>query len=598
MGWEAWLTLGLLGLVLWGLAKNWMGPDLLLVGALTVLLVVAALTGTDRLPNVQQAVAGFGNPGPLTVGVLFVVVEGLVQTGAMARFVGPMLGRPQSIRGAQARMLMPVLSLSPFLNNTPIVAMFLPVVRDLCRRTGISPSKLLIPLSYAAMLGGTCTLIGTSTNLVVHGMMLQTPGLPGLSMFEIAWVGVPLVIVGVGFLLIFSPWLLPARRPAISLSDDPRQYSVEMLVDEQGPLVGQTIEQAGLRHLPSLFLAEIQREGEVMAAVAPQARLRGGDLLVFVGAVESMVDLRKFRGLSPATEQIVKLQEPITHRRLVEAVVAAACPLVGKTIREGGFRSRYEAVVIAVARSGERLGGKIGDIVLEAGDTLLLETGSNFVKSQRYARDFYLVSQLEDSAPPRHHRAGVAIAILVGMVLLAATGILDMLVAAMLAAGAMLLTRCCTGSEARRSIDLPVLVVIAAALGMGRALEISGAAAAIAQGLVHCAGDHPWLVLVAVYFATSLFTEFITNNAAAALLFPVALASAHSIGANPMPYLIAVMIAASSSFATPLGYQTNMMVYGPGGYRFSDFLRMGLPMNVVMMVVTVVVIPWVWPLQS
>jgi di/tricarboxylate transporter len=594
MAWEAWLTVGVVVFVLVALARNWAQPDIVMTGSLTILMVAGVISGSPLLPDAKAAVAGFGNAGPITVGVLFVVVQGLVRTGAMERLTHPFLGLPKTALGAQIRMLLPVSSLSAFLNNTPIVAMFMPVMTDWARKTGISPSRLFIPLSYASIFGGVCTLIGTSTNLVVAGMVLADGNLPTIGMFDIALIGLPCAAAGIVYILLFGRWLLPDRKPGLSLSDDPRQYTVEMIVEPSGPLVGKTIQQAGLRHLPGLYLAEIDRGGEVLAAVSPDRRLDGGDRLVFVGVVESVVDLRKMRGLQPATEQVFKLNGGMAGRCLVEAVVSRECPLVGKTIREGKFRGVYDAVVIAAARHGQRVRQKIGDIELQAGDTLLLETTREFADRQRNSRDFYLVSALEGSTPPRHERAWVALAILAAMIAAVTAGWLTMLTAAMLAAGLMLIARCCTGNEARASVDWRVLVVIGAALGVGRAMEISGAAGSIAHAIIGIAGDRPWLVLAAVYLVTTLFTELITNNAAAVLVFPIAVASARALGVNPMPFIFCIMVAASASFATPIGYQTNLMVYGPGGYRFSDYLRIGLPLNFLMLAIAVFLAPLIW----
>jgi di/tricarboxylate transporter len=595
MPWEAWLTISIVVLLIIGLARNWAAPDLLVVGSLSVLMLVGVVFGTDELPSPSDAVAGFGNSGLLTVGVLFVVVEGLVRTGGMTLITRPLLGQPRSILTAQARLILPVAGLSAFLNNTPIVAMFMPVVHDLCKKTGISPSKLFLPLSYAAIFGGICTLIGTSTNLVVNGLVVSQAKMPSLGMFDITWIGLPCALAGLTYLLLFNRWLLPDRKPPISFSDDPRQYTVEMIVQPSGPLVGQTIEQAGLRHLPGLYLAEIERNGQILPAVGPQERLFTGDRLVFVGIIESVVDLRKMRGITPATNQMFKLDSPRTQRSLIEAVVSDRCPLIGKSIREGRFRTHYNAAVIAAARSGKRINAKIGDVVLRSGDTLLLEAHASFAEEQRNSADFFLVSRIENSSPPRHERAWVALLILLAMVVVVTVEWLDMLTAAMIAGGLMILTRCCTGPEARRSVDWSVLIVIGAALGLGQALETSGAANTIAQNLIGFAGGNPWIVLLVVCFVTTLFTEMITNNAAAVLVFPIALSSAQSLGVNFMPFIMAIMVGASASFSTPIGYQTNLMVYGPGGYRFTDYLRIGIPLNLLIMAISVTLTPLIWP---
>jgi di/tricarboxylate transporter len=594
MGWEAWVTIGVVILLMAGLVRNWAQPDLLAVGCLTLLVAIGSFAGTDKLPSPKDAVAGFGNEGLLTVAVLFVVVMGLVQTSAMTLITQPLIGIPKTVYGAQTRLAVPVMFLSAFLNNTPVVAMFMPVVDDICKKTRISPSKLFIPLSYAAVIGGICTLIGTSTNLIVNGLIISA-GMPSMQIFDLAWVGVPCAIGGLAYLLLTSRWLLPERKSAFNFGDDPRQYTVEMIVEPHGPLVGQTIEKAGLRHLPGLYLAEIERNGEILSAVGPHERLHADDRLVFVGVVESVVDLRKIRGIRPATNQTFKLEAPRTKRCLIEAVVSDRCPLIGKSIREGQFRTRYSAAVIAVARSGKRVEGKIGDIVLQPGDTLLLEAHNDFVQERRNSKDFFLVSRVENSAPPRNERAGLALLILAAMVLSVAMNWIDILPAGLLAACLMILTRCCTGPEARQSIEWPVLVVIGASLGIGKALQTSGAAQVIAQNLINLGAGNPWTVLAVVYAVTMVFTELITNNAAAVLVFPIALSSAQALNVNFTPFAIAIMIAASCGFATPIGYQTHMMVYGPGGYRFTDFLKIGAPLDLICMVITVCLTPLVFP---
>ncbi|MCC5860208.1 MAG: SLC13 family permease [Ectothiorhodospiraceae bacterium] len=587
MIWEAWLTVAVVVSVLGVLSFSRTPPDVVFLGGVTVLLLSGVLTPA-------QAFGGLANQGLLTVAVLYVVVAGLQETGGIQWIVQRVLGRPRSLTHAQIKVMSPVAFLSAFLNNTPVVAMLIPAVSEWSRKFSLSNSKLMIPLSYAAILGGTCTLIGTSTNLVVNGLILERSPEHGLGMFDLAWVGVPVAAAGLLFILISSRWLLPDRRPALSQLSDPREYSVEMLVDREGPLVGRTIEDAGLRHLTGMFLAEIDRNGTVIPAVSPQERLQGGDRLVFVGIVESVVELQKIRGLTPATDQVFKLDGHRSQRNLVEAAVSATSPMVGRSIRDGRFRSVYDAVVIAVARHGERIRQKVGDIVLQPGDTLLLEARPQFIEQNRNNRDFFLVSRVEESASPRHEKAPLALGILVGMVALVTAGLFSMLEAALLAAGGMLVTGCVRPANVYRNIDWSVLVVIAAAFGLGAAMHETGVAFAIAKYVVGLSGDLPWVNLVVVYLLTALFTAVITNNAAAVLMFPIALALAGDLGLSFMPFAVAVMLAASASFATPMGYQTNLMVFGPGGYRFADFLRIGLPLNLVTGVVAVLVIPLVW----
>ena len=589
MGWEAWFTLGVVGLVFGVLMMRSFAADVIMMGGLTLLLVVGVLTP-------EQALAGLTNEGMVTVAVLFVVSAGLKETGAIHWIAGHLLGAPRSVAHAQFRVMAPVALFSAILNNTPVVSMMIPAINDWAKKYQISISKLLIPLSYAAIVGGTCTLIGTSTNLVVNGLLMsETEMREGLGLFDLAWIGIPCTLVTLIYILFVSKWLLPERKPVLNYAGDAREYVVEMLVEPQSPLVGKSIEEAGLRQLPGMYLIEIERGDRAMPAVAPHERLEANDHLVFAGVVDSVVDLQKIRGLTPATDQLFKLNSSRQDRCLIEAVVSDSCRLVGKTIREGRFRSVYNAAVIAVARNGEQVKGKIGDIVLRAGDTLLLEGHPSFSDQHRNSRDFYLVSRLEDSTPPSHERAWIAIAILVGMVVLVTAGVFSMLQAAMLAAGMMLITRCLSGSLARRAVDWSVLVVIAAAFGIGQALQATGAANAIAQLLSDFATGHAVVALGAVFAVTAILTSLITNNAAAVLMFPVVLSLAEKLDVSFMPFLITIMIAASASFATPIGYQTNLMVFGPGGYVFSDFIKLGVPLTALIGVVTVLITPLIWP---
>jgi di/tricarboxylate transporter len=583
------LTLGVIAATTYALVGLRAAPDLVLLGGLTILIVAGVVQPRDAL-------AGFANEGLITVAVLYVVAEGLRQTGGISFIGQQLLGQPKSLRVAQSKIMLPTAVMSAFINNTPVVAMVLPVINDWARKHRLSVSHLFLPLSYAAVLGGLCTLVGTSTTLVVNGLLIEeTNGKDALGMFDIAWIGVPATAVGLIYILTFGRWLLPERKPAITQLDDPREYSVEMMVDRGSPLVGKTIAEAGLRNLPGMYLMEIDRAGHVMAAVASTERLEADDRLIFVGVVESVVDLRKIPGLKPATDQVFEIDGPRTERCLVEAVVSNSCPLVRMTIRESRFRSRYNAAVIAVARNGQRIRKKIGDIELMPGDTVLLETHPSFVELQRNSRDFFLVGRVEDSSPPRHERAWVARAILAAMVVVVAFEQLSMLKAALLAAGLMILTRCCRGSEARRSIDWGVLLAMGAGLGIGRALQASGAAHEIAISLVGLVGNNPRLVLAIIYGITMIFTNLITAKAAAVLFFPIAIATAHGLDVSIMPFAIAVMVASAASLATPIGYQTNLMVYGPGGYRFSDYLRLGGPLSLLVWAITILIAPEVWP---
>lgn len=596
------LTLGTIGVCTVILTATRFAPDVVLVSGLAFLLVCGVVSPREGL-------GGFSEEALFTVAALYVVAEGVRQTGAMARLAGPLLGSPSSPAGAAVRLLTPAAAMSAFLNNTPVVAMLIPTVIDWARRLRLSASHLLLPLSYATMLGGLCTILGTSTTILVNGMLGDETfasefGTRSLGFFEIAWVGLPCCLVGLTFLMVASRRLLKDRRPPIDPVDDARNYTVEMIVDPNGPVAGRTIGQAGLRNLPGVFLAEIERDGNVVSNVSRQTPLAAGDRLVFVGAVGSVVDLKKMPGLSPATEELGKLNSSRLFRGLVEAVVSARSPLVGQTIREAQFRTRYNAVVIAVAREGERIPGKIGDIRVKPGDTLLLETQPDFTTLHRGSRDFLLVSKVDDSAPVRHERAWLALlvlgAMIAGAILIDAYDTRDdgpssMFIASLVAAAAMILLRCCTVVEAKRSVDPSVLVTMAAGIGLGHAMDATGAAELVASRSLAVSGGQAWASLAVVGLLTMIASNLITAKAAAVIILPIALRTAQQTGVDPMPFAVAIIVAAASSFATPFGYQTNLMVYGPGGYKANDFLRLGVPLSLVVWIVATGLIPLVWP---
>ena len=595
------LTLLVIIAIFGSLALTQLATDVVMLAGLTVLLIGGVVSP-------REALAGFANEGVMTVGILYVVVAGLRDTGAMSALAQQWFGRPRSVAAAQLRMMLPVAGMSAFMNNTPLVAAMLPAVSDWGRRLQIPLSQLLLPLSYAAILGGLCTLIGTSTNVVVAGLVRDAVAAGTLtnrlSFFTLTPIGLACAASGLAYIVLTTRWLLPHRGSPLRDTSDPRAYTIEMLVTADGPVAGRSIEDAGLRHLPGSYLAEVDRNGEVMAAVGANFRLVADDRLVFVGVVDAVLDLQKMRGLVPATDQLFKLDGPRTKRMLIEAVVSDQSPLLGKSIREGRFRTQYNAVVIGVARGGERLYQKLGDVVLEVGDTLLLEARPAFLQQQRDARDFFLVSGIEDSTPLSREKAPLALAILVMMVVSAtlfeqhpwfiAQGY-SMLHAGLVAAFAMLVTRCCSVEAARRTVDWPVLIVIATTIGIGTALQKTGLADLAAVGVTNLSASSPWLALATVYLVTMLATELLSNTTAAVLMFPIAIASAQALHVDHLPFIVAMTIAASCGFATPLGYQTHMMVYGPGGYRFADFLRFGIPLNLVVALTTIVLTPLLFP---
>lgn len=590
MSFEGWLTVSVVAVLLIALLRNWAPTDVLFITA-TSLLAAAGIISVD------EAFAGFGNSGVLTIAFLFVVVAGLRETGVLDQFGHHLLGRVRTPRRAMLRLSTVVMPMSAFLNNTPIVAMFVPVVLDWCRRNNVAPSKLLIPLSYLTILGGTCTVIGTSTNLVVNGLMIEN-GLPGMSLLELGKVGIPYAIVGAIYLCLFSDKLLPARNELLEQLDESRRdYLIQMSVQTTCRLCGKSVEAAGLRQLPGLFLIEILRAGEAITPVRPEDRIEAGDQLGFAGAVDGIIELQKIDGLVPVVGSDRELTtSERRERRMCEAVVSQHSSLNGITIRDAEFRERFGAVVLAVHRFGKRINGKLGDIALQPGDTLLMQTGPNFVQKHRHDAAFYLVSLVDQWRPLRRDRAWIAVVIFSVLLVLMATGQIPIAITTAIAAVAMLAFRCLSTESARQSIEWPLLITIASSFGVGAALQNSGAAAVVAELIVESTRElGPLAALAILYCVASLLTEVITNNAAAVLLFPFCIELADSYGVDSRPFMIALTLAASASFMTPIGYQTNMMVYGPGGYRFADFLRIGTPLNVLLGIVAVTLIPWVWP---
>lgn len=592
MDWQIILTLSVVLGVLAALIANVGAPDFLFIGATAILAAAGVISP-------KEAFAGFANSAVITVGALFVVAAGMRDTGILDYLGRKFLGRVRTTRQALGRLGCVALPLSAFLNNTPIVAMLMPVVIDWSRRHRVSPSKLLMPLSFLAILGGTCTLIGTSTNLVVAGLVLEAK-LEPITLFEITPVGVPYALAGLAFLYLFGDRVLPDRKELLEqLGETRREYLSEMLIEQPCRLIGQTVELAGLRQLPGAFLIEISRlDGTVISPVNPDTMLRAHDRLVFTGIVSSIVELERIPGLNPVADPAYEVSPRAQrNRRLCEAVISHTSPLIGKSIRDADFRARFGAAVVAVHRGGERVKEKVGDVILESGDTLLLQTQPHFLRAYRNDPAFYLISDVEEWRPLRPDRAWISLAIfavLIGMMVYRDDATL---LWAVLAGLALMATGCISAPEARKSIEWQALVMIGASFGVGAALEKSGAAKLIAHGLVDFTQSFggPLAGLIAIYLLTVVVTEIISNNAAAVLMFPFCIETAALFDVNSRPFVMAVLFGASAGFMTPIGYQTHMMVYGPGGYRFSDFMKAGAGMHLVLFPVAITLIPWMWP---
>jgi len=572
---DAWITAVTLAAMLGALALDRAAPAAVVLAATFSLLLLDVI-------DAGQAFAGFANPAPITVAALYVVARAAQKTALLSVLTTRLLGAGTG-RWSLLRLLGPTAAASTVFNNTPLVAMLIPDVQGWCRRRGVPASRYLLPLSYATILGGVVTVLGTSTNLVVSGLLEQRTGEP-LGLFELAPVGVPVAVAGLVALLVVAPRLVPDRLSAPEQAEaESRQFTIDMEVVPGGPLDGRTVAEAGLRELQGVFLVGIDRGGQLVSPVSPDRRIDEGDVLTFVGRVDQVVDLQRIRGLRSTEEKhLLALDSP--RQAFYEAVVGRASPLVGKTVREAEFRGRYQAAVLAVHRSGHRLDAKLGDVRLRHGDTLLLVAGSDFARHWGQRSDFLLVARL--GAEPSHATAKAPLvgAVTAAVVVLAALDVLPILEGALLGAGLLVAARVLTFAEARDAVDLDVVLLIGAAFGLGAAMEASGLATEVADALIGAFdGFGRAGIVLGVLVATAVLTEVVTNNAAAVVMFPIGLAVAGPAGVDLRTMAIAIAVAASASFVTPIGYQTNTMVYGPGGYRFADYVRVGLPLSAVVL---------------
>jgi len=587
MTWQAWFTLGIVVAIVVVLVRD-MLPPAAAIGSGTVALLAAGIISP------AEALSGFANPAPATIAALYIVAAAVAKTGVLAPLVRTVLGDGDRPRAAIARLAVPTTAASSILNNTPIVAMLAPQIERWAEARGQSPSKYLMPLSFAAILGGVVTLMGTATNIVVSGL-LEADGLAPLGFFEITKIGLPVAIIGIVLIVLLAPKVLPARRsPATTDSEEFRQFNVTMHV--LADLDGLTVEAAGLRHLRGVFLAQLERAGELVTPVGRDTALRTGDVLRFVGRVDQIVDLIAVPGLaSTEDQQVARLDAAdVAH---YEAVIGTSSLLVGTTLRLAGFRDRYQAVVTAIHRAGQRIDAKLGDVVLRPGDTLLVVADHGWGRRWRERADFALIARLDAAPPVAGRRAPVTGLVVAAMVAAAATGLVPLVTAALLGAAALVALRIVTTAEARTAVDLDVIITIAAAFGIAAGMQTSGLADTAATWMIGTFGEFgPVGALAGIILATVILKEIVTNNAAALLILPVALATASGLGLNPRAFALGVAVAAATPFLTPIGYQTNLMVYGPGGYRFSDYLRLGVPLTIAVVAVLLVGIPILWPL--
>ena len=582
----AWITIVTVLTMFTVLLLTKIRADLVFLGAIAILFVTGVL-------NAKEAFSGFSSTSVVIIGVLFVVVSGLTHTGVLQWIVKNLLGQPESYSKAVVRLMLPVAALSSFLSNTTVVALFVGIVKMWSKKLGISPSKLLIPLSYASGMGGVCTLIGTPPNLIISGLYAENTG-EAMNVLTTTVPGLFCLFIGVLSIIAMSK-LLPNRKAPESAFESTSEYTVELVVPSDNPHIGETVNEAGLNDVRGGNLIEVVHYDEFVSPANGEEILMGGDRLIYSGQIDEILDLKHSHGLVSADHHVFTLSEIDSSRQLRTAYVTFGSSLIGKSIGGTTFEKDNGLVLVAVARLGERIKQSPREVVLQAGDTLLLDCPPNMKinESSLTAKLHFFDS---DQVPNIGKKTLISTTIMMAMVVLSALNVIPLLQCAFLAAIAMLIFRCCNVDQAMKAINWEILMVFAGSVVLGIAIQKTGIAERLAFGILDVCGDNPIVVMTAICFVGTFITEFISNTAAGAMFFPIMYQAAEKLGYEPFPFLVALMISVSSSFATPIGSPTHMLVYGPGGYRFSDFMRIGLLMNIIILAANIFIVNIIYPL--
>lgn len=561
--------------------------DFVFLGGMMLLLISGVIPASKVL-------SGFSSSTVILIGVLFVVICGLVRTGFLQWVVRHCLGTPKNYRWAIVRLMVPVAALSSFLNNTAVVALFTGVVRLWAKKLGVAPSKLLIPLSYASGMGGICTLIGTPPNLLISAFYTDETGIT-LGIFTTTIVGVFCLIVGVLSVIVLSG-LIPVRTSPEDALQDTNDYTVELMVPTMSDMVGMTVKEAGLNKIDGGHLVEIIRlDREVITLVNDDEFIFGGDRLIFSGDIEKILTLRDAKGLVNATHHVFALDDVEKNRKLRMTSLGFKSSLLGQRMCDSTFEEDNQVVLVAIARHGEVVKGSPREVELKAGDTLLLECPAQFKMAKTLDNDIHEIDNETLCKPDK--RTLYSSLILIAMIVVSSLGYLTLLQAAFVAAFAMIACRFCTIKQARDSIDWSLLMIFAGSISLGTAIQETGIAEWISQGILTICDGNPYLALFGICLVGTFITEFTSNTATAAIFFPIAYQTAVNLDVNPLTFCVALMISVSSSFATPIGSPTHMIVYGPGGYRFADFARIGILMNFIILFANLFATLLVFPLR-
>jgi len=568
-----------------------------LIGTTFTFVIAIALLGGIGILTPSEMLLGFSNEYIAVILMLLLLGDIIRKNSIIEVFFNRIFRNSKTQKGFMLKMMLMVAGASAFLNNTPLVAVMMPYVHTWSKKNKVSPSKLLIPLSYAAILGGCVTLIGTSTNLIVNGMVAdQTIFLDfhKIGLFDFSWVGIPMLILGLLYLLLFSNKLLPSKLDVIDdFSDKYIEYIVEAEVRKNSHLVGKTITEAGLRDIKGLYIVKVIRNDINVAGISPNLDLREGDRLFFAGQTDKIADLvDKESGL---TLPEVGLLRKKRHTDVVEIVISHNSSLINKTVKQANFRGKYDSAIIAIHRNGERIEGRIGDVKLKAGDVLLLLAGVDLQARALDRYDFYFISKIREFRKPEMWKSIVILGGTALAILLSALGFVSLFLALIVLMIIILALNITNPKDLPKSIDYDLAVVIAMALSLGVAMMKTGVATMIADVFIDVFVPLGNIgLLFGIYFITTILAAYITNKAAVAIVFPISITIAASLGLNPMPFVLIVSFAAAANFMTPIGYQTNLMIYGPGGYSFKDFFKIGFPLTIIYMIVTVFILNMVY----
>jgi len=576
--------------ILVSLYRNLLGISFTFFIGIITLGIFGILTPTE-------IISGFGNEQVAVVILMLVFSDVLKKTYIIENTFDRLFRNTRTYKGFISKMVLAVSTFSMFLNNTPLVAVMMPYVHSWTRRNNFAPSKFLIPLSYAAILGGSATLIGTSTNLIVNSMIQgQTviPNLPRLSMFEFAWVGIPMILIGWLYMVLFSNLLLPSKSGVTEeFSSNSREYVIEAKVPNNSHLIGKTVGEAGLLDIKGLFLVAVLRKSFRITAVPSDVVLDRGDILVFAGETRNIAELITTKSGLVLPE--VGMLTRVKRANVNEVVVSQNSTLINKSVRDTNFRGKYDAAIIAVHRNGEKIENSLGNVVLKSGDVLLLFAGENFVSRTRDTNDFYFISNVSEFVKLEWYKSLTLIGGTILVIALAALNIISLFMGLLILILISMIFKVTSPRDIPASIDYNLALVIVLSLALGTAMMKSGAATLVADGIISVFLPIGKIgVLLGIYLITAILAAYITTKASVAIVFPVALSVAQQLGVVATPFILAVAYAAACTFITPHGYVTNLMVYGPGGYSFRDFVRIGMPLTLVHMVVTVFVLSIVY----